>query len=96
MGTTSEKEITLFGTKVKETIFSVDAFDTETMQIKTFLRDECEFGYRESIFKKNKNLIVVSATFELTASGAPNIDYEDVKKYFYEHIINTPSLIKIH
>ncbi|MGB2580300.1 MAG: UDP-N-acetylmuramate dehydrogenase [Minisyncoccia bacterium] len=89
------QNIGAYGVEAKETIFSVDAFDTETMQIKTFLRDECKFGYRESIFKKNKNLIVVSATFELTASGVPNIDYEDVKKYFYERGTHVPSLIEI-
>lgn len=89
------QNIGAYGVEASETIISVDALDTEIMQIKTFLREECEFGYRESIFKKNKNLIVVSATFELTANGAPNIDYEDVKKYFFEKGIQTPSLVEI-
>lgn len=89
------QNIGAYGVEASETIFSVNAFDTETMQIKTFLRDECEFGYRESIFKKNKNLVVISATFEFNINGTPNIDYEDVKKYFCERSIQAPSLIEI-
>lgn len=33
--------------------------------IKTIKKDECNFEYRNSIFKKNKNLIVLSCTFKL-------------------------------
>lgn len=86
------QNIGAYGVEARETIFSVDAFDMEKRQIKTFLRDECEFGYRESIFKKNKNLIVTSATFALAQNGTPKTDYEDVKKYFENKKIIEPTL----
>jgi len=89
------QNIGAYGVEAKEIIFSVDAFDIDTMQVKTFLNSECEFGYRESIFKKNKNLIVTSVTFELKENGIPKIDYEDVKKYFSDKKIITPSLDEI-
>lgn len=89
------QNIGAYGAEARETIFSVEAFDTSVMQIKTFLRDECELGYRESIFKKNKNLIVVGATFELAKHGTPRADYEDVKKYFEEKEIVEPTLTEI-
>ncbi|HBB44426.1 MAG: UDP-N-acetylenolpyruvoylglucosamine reductase [Parcubacteria group bacterium GW2011_GWA1_44_13] len=89
------QNIGAYGVEARETIFSVLAFDTETMQIKTFSRDECEFDYRESFFKKNINLIIVSATFELAQHGTPRADYEDVKKYFEDNEISEPTLSEI-
>ena len=37
----------------------------ENGEIKTINKEECNFLYRDSIFKKNKNLIVLSAEFKL-------------------------------
>lgn len=84
-----------YGVEVCDVVLSVEALDTEKMQIKTFLREECEFGYRESIFKKNKNLIVLRGTFELSLDAKPNINYEDVKKYFENKNILEPTLLEI-
>ncbi|OHA79176.1 MAG: UDP-N-acetylenolpyruvoylglucosamine reductase [Candidatus Yonathbacteria bacterium RIFCSPHIGHO2_01_FULL_44_41] len=95
VGGASVQNIGAYGVEACDTIFSVEALDTETMQIKTFLRKECEFGYRESIFKKNKNLIVVSVSFELTENGVPRVDYEDVKKYFEKKKVIVSTLVEI-
>ncbi|HAS85055.1 MAG TPA: UDP-N-acetylenolpyruvoylglucosamine reductase [Candidatus Yonathbacteria bacterium] len=89
------QNIGAYGVEAKETIFSVEAFDIKKNEIKIFHRDECEFGYRESIFKKNKNLIVLSATFELAQHSTPHTDYEDVKKYFEDNEISEPTLSQI-
>lgn len=89
------QNIGAYGVEARDIIFSVEAFDIEIMQIKTFLRDECEFGYRDSIFKKNKNLIVVGATLELSQNNTPRIDYDDVKKYFENKEIVEPTLDEI-
>lgn len=95
VGGAAVQNIGAYGAEVRETIFSVEAFDTETMQIKTFLRVECEFGYRESIFKKNKNLVVTRVAFDLAQNGTPRAGYEDVKKYFEEKEITLPTLVEI-
>ena len=95
VGGATVQNIGAYGVEACDTICSVKAFDAETMQVKTFLRDECEFGYRESIFKKNKNLIVLSSTFKLVFDGTPQIGYEDVKKYFIEKKITKPTLVEI-
>lgn len=92
VGGATVQNIGAYGVEACDSIFSVEAFDTKTMNGKTFLRDECEFGYRESIFKKNKNLIVLNITFKLVRDGVPQIEYEDVKKYFGEKGITELSL----
>lgn len=95
VGGAAVQNIGAYGVEAKEIIFSVEVFDAKEMQTKIFLRDECEFGYRESIFKKNKNLIVIRVTFALTQNGSPHTDYEDVKKYFENEKIAMPTLVQI-
>ncbi|MBI5401009.1 MAG: UDP-N-acetylmuramate dehydrogenase [Candidatus Yonathbacteria bacterium] len=95
VGGATVQNIGAYGVEACDTIYSVEALDAETMQVKTFLRGECEFGYRESIFKKNKNLIVLSSTFKLVFDGTPQIGYEDVKKYFTEKKITKSTLVEI-
>jgi len=78
------QNIGAYGVEARDSIVWVEAFDTQTMKIKKFSRDECSFGYRESIFKKNNNLIVVRAAFDLVRDGTPHIEYQDVKTFFTE------------
>ncbi len=89
------QNIGAYGVEARETIFCVEAFDTLTMNIKTFSNKECAFGYRESIFKKNSHLVVISASFDLVRDGIPLTSYEEVKKYFNEKEIVIPTLMEI-
>ena len=52
-----------FGGEVKDSIKEVEAIDSNG-NLKTFTREECEFAYRSSIFKK-ENWIVLSVLFQL-------------------------------
>ena len=43
----------------------VEVFNIKTKRIKKFSKKDCRFNYRESIFKKNNNLIILSVVFQL-------------------------------
>jgi len=70
-----------FGQSVHEVIQSVEVLDSETATTKIMTNAECAFDYRESIFKKNKNLIILSATFQLQRG-----DRASIEKEMNEHI----------
>lgn len=55
-----------FGGNINNSIEKIRAVFQEGEKIvgKDFTKEECEFEYRNSLFKKNKNLIVVSAIFK--------------------------------
>ncbi len=55
-----------FGTEIGNHVDEVTALDVNTGEIVKFKKDECDFSYRSSVFKKNQNLIVLSATLKLT------------------------------
>ncbi len=89
------QNIGAYGVEARENILWVEAFDTTTGTIKIFLCNECEFGYRKSLFKKNKNLIVTRVALGLTRNAVLKTSYEDVKRYFMEKGIEEPSLAEM-
>lgn len=44
---------------MEDVVESVEALDLKSKEAVTLNKEECAFGYRESIFKKNKNLVVL-------------------------------------
>jgi UDP-N-acetylmuramate dehydrogenase len=60
-----------YGHSISERVRTVRLFDGRG--IRALRASECEFRYRESIFKRNKEWIVLSASFELTPSDAAEL-----------------------
>jgi UDP-N-acetylmuramate dehydrogenase len=56
-----------YGHSIEERVESVRFFDGE--QVREIGRAECEFRYRESVFKRNKDWIVLSVTLRLESSS---------------------------
>jgi UDP-N-acetylmuramate dehydrogenase len=52
-----------YGQSISDHIVSVSFFDGQSVQ--TFKKEECDFSYRSSIFKKNRDWIVLRAKFSL-------------------------------
>lgn len=95
VGTTPIQNIGAYGTEIKDTFVSCEAMDIATQQIKTFTKEECEFAYRESIFKnslKNK-YIIVSVTYRLTKKDHKiNTAYGDIMAQLSQKNITTPGI----
>jgi UDP-N-acetylmuramate dehydrogenase len=69
-----------FGKEMKDIIKKVEVFDVKELRIKNYELGDCKFAYRDSIFKKNKNLIILSVVFKLKNEKQKNIQ-EKIKKY---------------
>jgi UDP-N-acetylmuramate dehydrogenase len=73
-----------FGGEIANSIKIVNYIDTEDLyedsddkkmvKIKTFNKEQCNFDYRSSIFKQNKNLIILSVVFELKKGSGVEIE----------------------
>jgi UDP-N-acetylmuramate dehydrogenase len=53
-----------FGAEIKDNIKSVESFDTKTGEYHTYTNSECKFGYRDSVFKHNGE-VILSAVLSL-------------------------------
>lgn len=58
---------------ISDHIVCVEAFDLNTRNVRCFSKQECSFGYRDSVFKRNNNLIILRATFSFDKTDDPNI-----------------------
>ena len=56
-----------FGGEIKDSLEEVEILDLSDSELKTrkIKKDKLEFGYRESLIKRNKQLIILSAVFNL-------------------------------
>lgn len=54
-----------FGTEMADLTERVEVFDLKTLALKDFVKNDCKFEYRSSIFKKNPDLIILETELKL-------------------------------
>lgn len=81
-GASPMQNIGAYGVEIKDTFYELEAIHTQTAELKTFSKSDCEFGYRESVFKRKlKNqFIITSVTFQLSKHPTFHIDYGAIKQ----------------
>ena len=87
VGTAPIQNIGAYGVELKDTFVSCEALNTQTKQLKTFTKEECDFGYRNSIFKQEiKGEYIITSCFGLC-------DKEFIESCFHAsfHIISHTS-----
>lgn len=95
VGTTPVQNIGAYGTEIKDTFISCEAMNITTQELKIFTNSECNFGYRESIFKNEvkDQYIITSVIYKLTKQNHKiNTSYGDIQGELAKNNIINPSL----
>jgi len=82
VGASPVQNIGAYGVEVKDLINTVNYTEIQNKVKCTLSKDDCNFGYRDSIFKtqlKNK-VIITSVTFELSKKPNYKLSYGSLKK----------------
>lgn len=98
VGASPIQNIGAYGTELKDNFVSLTAYDFEKEMFVKFNKEDCEFSYRESIFKRKKTwrrYAIVDITLELINNGKPNISYQSLKDYLLEKGVESPSLVEV-
>ena len=98
VGTTPVQNIGAYGAEIKDTFVSCEAMAIENQEMKSFTKDECHFGYRESIFKNEAKdqYIITSVVFKLTKRNHKiNVSYGDISGELAKNNITNPTLKEV-
>lgn len=83
VGASAVQNIGAYGVEVKDVIRKVYCYDTQEEEFVHFDVEECEYGYRDSIFKKPEvkgRYIVTHVVFALSLAPQPMLDYGHLKE----------------
>ena len=79
VGASAIQNVGAYGVEAKDVIHAVECFDTMTRKVVRFSNEECEFAYRDSLFKQDQvrgRYYVLRVSFKLNPDGiARNLDY---------------------
>ncbi len=77
VGASPMQNIGAYGAEIKDVFHSLEAYNLQENSLHTFSKQDCEFGYRESVFKgKYKGqYAIVSVIFKLAKQPTYNISY---------------------
>jgi UDP-N-acetylmuramate dehydrogenase len=70
-GTAPIQNIGAYGVELKDVFISCEAMHIQTQELKEFTKDDCKFGYRDSIFKNESKgqYIITSVKLKLTKNN---------------------------
>lgn len=95
VGASPIQNIGAYGVELKNVFVKLEALNLQTLDIETFTNEECQFGYRDSIFKREiKGKYFITRVFlQLTRTHHTlHVEYGDIKKILSENGFDTPSI----
>lgn len=94
VGASPMQNIGAYGVEIKDVFVSLEAIDMSNYETKTFHLEECEFGYRSSIFKTwgKEKYIITSVNFRLAKKHMLNSSYGDIEKELLELKVAKPTI----
>jgi UDP-N-acetylmuramate dehydrogenase len=93
VGASAVQNIGAYGVEVKDVLQNIEAISVDDLSKRIFTNDECNYGYRDSIFKNSLKgkYVITYVTYRLSKTANPNIGYGALKSVLSEN----PSLKEI-
>ena len=95
VGTAPIQNIGAYGVEQKDTMYELKALEIASNQFKTFKNEDCNFGYRNSVFKNDLKgkYIITSVTFKLTKKKCHlNTSYGAIQSELEKNEISSPTI----
>lgn len=93
VGASAVQNIGAYGVEVKDVLQNIEAISVDDLSKRIFTNAECNYAYRDSIFKKSLKgkYVITYVTYSLSKKANPNIGYGALKSVLAEN----PSLKEI-
>lgn len=94
VGAAPIQNIGAYGVELEEVFHSLEAVQLETGERKTFNKTDCQFGYRDSIFKNKlkDRYVVANVTLKLDKHHTLNTSYGAIQQKLEEKSIEEPTI----
>ncbi len=94
VGAAPMQNIGAYGVELKDVFQSLEAVEMQTGEVQTFSSEACEFGYRESVFKRKLKgqFVISSVTLKLKKSAKLNTSYGAIEQELERLAIDTPTI----
>ncbi|MFT3935002.1 MAG: UDP-N-acetylmuramate dehydrogenase [Chitinophagaceae bacterium] len=94
IGASPMQNIGAYGVEIKDVFYELEAFHLKEKTLVKFTLDDCAFGYRESVFKKQykDQFVIVSVTFQLRKQPQFNTSYGAIAEELQKMGITTLSI----
>ncbi|WP_100627052.1 UDP-N-acetylmuramate dehydrogenase [Algoriphagus formosus] len=97
VGASPMQNIGAYGVEIQQVFYHLKALNRKTLELETFSAEECQFGYRESVFKhrlKDK-YIICEVVFQLSKIPLINISYGAIKDTLAEMKAENPGIKEV-
>lgn len=76
------QNIGAYGAEIKDIFYELEAYNIKEKKLQKFTAKDCEFGYRESVFKRKEKgkFVITSVTFKLNKTPVFDTRYGDVRQ----------------
>jgi UDP-N-acetylmuramate dehydrogenase len=98
IGASAVQNIGAYDMEVENVIVNVTAYNLQTGEKQTFTKQNCQFGYRTSIFKKDdfKHFIISHVTYKLNKKPTPVTSYKAIQTILAEKKNENPTILDIY
>ncbi len=97
VGAAAVQNIGAYGVEVGDLISGVVAFDLQERRKVKFTREECRYGYRDSLFKQPENkgrYVVTSVLLRLSRKPNPRVEYKGIREALGGRDPQTPQEVR--
>ena len=97
VGASPIQNIGAYGVELKDVFLSCRLFDIESGIIHTLNKEECDFEYRDSIFKKGLKgkVVITSVNFLLSKTSSVNLSYGAIADELRKRNIEKPGIKEV-
>lgn len=94
VGASPMQNIGAYGREIKDVFHSLEAYHIESGEIHTFLNKDCQFGYRESVFKRalKNQYVILNVTYRLSKKHQLNTSYGAIEEELKKTEITSPTI----
>jgi UDP-N-acetylmuramate dehydrogenase len=94
VGASPMQNIGAYGVEIKEVFYELEAFNLSEKKVYTLTVNDCDFGYRNSIFKNRykDQFVILSVTYCLNKFPTLNLSYGAIKQELEKMNITEPNI----